>query len=72
MNLNFKTDVETTRKIKLTKDQVKELLIEAAGLKGAPGVSVYFSCRGGDDGYGGYDPMDLSSVEITQTTRSSS
>lgn len=64
------TEVETTRKMRLTKDQLKELIKEVCGLKGKTGVTITFDCCGGDDGYGGWSAMDLSSVSITHTERS--
>lgn len=61
--------VETKKTYELSKKEVEQLILGALGLKGSPGASVYFNCRGGDDGYGGYDPITLESVQVVSTVR---
>jgi hypothetical protein len=66
----FKADVKKETSYTITKDQLKELIKNQIEVPVGASLSIVFECCGGDDGYGGYSPMDLYSVKVTVTERS--
>jgi hypothetical protein len=68
----IKADVKKETSYTITKDQLKELIKGQIDIPAGASVGIAFECVGGDDGYGGYSPMDLYSVKVTVTERSSS
>lgn len=66
----FSADVKKETTYSLTKQQLVDMILEKVPKPNGATIQINFSCSGGDDGYGGWSAMDVSSVKVTVTERS--
>lgn len=61
--------VETTTTYSLSVKDIEDIILKEAGLERGPNIRIDYSISGGDDGYGGWNPMRLDSVKLTVTRK---
>jgi hypothetical protein len=61
--------VETTVTYNVSAKDIEEMILKEAGVERSKDVRIEYSISGGEDGYGGWNPMKLDSIKLTVTRK---